>query len=145
MAANIYENMLVTMGLYAGEMDRNNTINLPTGNEGEDILADFCVDAVEKYLENENDTPFCEYAESLLREKFPPDDFRDAMQRTAIAKESMLGSCGIIMQLVSALANRVRNIPVEPVKTHAEQVEALESIIKKARYLLSEANIYGKE
>lgn len=67
------------------------------------------------------------------------------MRRTVVAKDVMLGSCEHIVQLANSLANRVRNIPVEPVKTHAEQVEELEGIIKRAGYMLAEATTYGKE
>ena len=70
MSANIRENLLITMALYAGEMNANGNIYLPSGNEGEDILADFCAGCVDAYLDNGGHIPFCEYAERCLMARF---------------------------------------------------------------------------
>lgn len=70
MSANTRENLLVTMALYAGEMDANGNIYLPHGIDGEDELADFCVECVDAYLHNEHHITFGEYAEQCLMESF---------------------------------------------------------------------------
>lgn len=70
MSATIRENMLVTMGMYAGELAQQHAIQLPSGNDGEDMLADFCVKCVDDYVEG-FDLPFIEYAEDCLLRRFP--------------------------------------------------------------------------
>lgn len=70
MMANLRENLLVTMALYAGEMNAHNNIDLPSGNEGEDALADFCAGCVDAYLDNEHHITFDEYAEQCLVDRF---------------------------------------------------------------------------
>ena len=77
MSATIRENLLVTMGLYAGDMLSCDAIRFKTvGNELEDELADFCVDCVDHYLNAPRyaDVPFCEYAEIALLKKFGCND-----------------------------------------------------------------------
>lgn len=80
MSANTRENLLVTMALYAGEMNAHDNIDLPFGNEGEDALADFCVECVDRWMapdglvDENGDCPeisFEEYAEQCLVERFP--------------------------------------------------------------------------
>lgn len=79
MSATIRENMLVTMGMYAGELAQQRVIKLPSGNDGEDMLADFCVECVDRWmapdgLVDENgdcpDISFEEYAGRCLMESF---------------------------------------------------------------------------
>lgn len=83
MVASVYENLLVTMALYAGEMNVNDNIDLPSGNVGEGVLAEFCVECVKRWmapdgLVDENgdypDISFCEYAKQCLVERFPHMD-----------------------------------------------------------------------
>lgn len=71
MAASLYENLLVTVGLYAGEMN-GRCIALPPGLDGEDAIADYAVNLVREYMSKTgNDTPFCAFVESKLLDKFP--------------------------------------------------------------------------
>ena len=75
MAATTYENLLVTMALYAGEFYQDDRIDLPPGNEGEDVLADFCVECVREYMvmhesDPDGDNPFCDFAADKLFDRF---------------------------------------------------------------------------
>lgn len=69
---SIRENMLVTMGLYAGELDAAHQIGIPSGAPSEDELAEFVAACVDEYLEpgNRIDEPFDLYAETRLLEKY---------------------------------------------------------------------------
>lgn len=70
MAATIRENLLVAMGMYAGEMDQDDEIDIPSDIAGEDELADFCVECVDDYLKYAYDIPFDEYAVQCLSSKY---------------------------------------------------------------------------
>lgn len=70
MSATIRENLLVSMAMYAGEMDQTCEIDLPYGTVGEDDLADFCVDCVDCYMQTDMDIPFDIYAQECLASKF---------------------------------------------------------------------------
>lgn len=77
MSATIRENLLVSMAMYAGEMDQiceidlpYGTADLPYGTAGEDDLADFCVDCVDHYMQTDMDIPFDIYAQECLASKF---------------------------------------------------------------------------
>ena len=70
--ATTYENLLVTMALYAGEFYDMGKIDLPPGNEGEDVLADFCVKCVTEYMirPKDEDDPFCDFCMDKLFDRF---------------------------------------------------------------------------
>ena len=68
--ASLRENLLVTFGSRAGYMDSSGIINLPEGSHGEDILADYAVGVVERYMTKCDDISFDEYIETALMEKF---------------------------------------------------------------------------
>lgn len=78
MSATIRENLLVSMGMYAGNMMQCGAIKLPYGTAGEDALADFCVECVDNFIEHDNnvgqirgmDIPFDDYAIECLASKF---------------------------------------------------------------------------
>lgn len=79
MSATIRENLLVTMGVYAGDMNREDAIDLPHGVDGEDELANFCVECVDNFIERDNsigrddhgmDISFEEYAIVCLLRKY---------------------------------------------------------------------------
>lgn len=74
MSATIRENLLVSMAMYAGEMDQTCEIDLPYGTGGEDELADFCVDCVDHYMQTDMDIPFDLYAQECLASKFGRKD-----------------------------------------------------------------------
>lgn len=74
MSATIRENLLVSMAMYAGEMDQTCEIDLPFGTGGEDELADFCVDCVDHYMQTDMDIPFDIYAQECLASKFGRKD-----------------------------------------------------------------------
>lgn len=65
------DNLLVTMGTRAAYMNAMNAIDLPYGNECEEILAEFVADTVDKYIEEAMDESFDIYIESALMERFP--------------------------------------------------------------------------
>ena len=70
MGATIRENLLVTMAMYAGEMDQTLEIDLPFGTVGQDDLADFCVNCVDHWMKTEMDIPFDIYAQECLVSKY---------------------------------------------------------------------------
>ena len=73
MSATIRENLLITMALYAGDMNRADVIDLPIGVEGENELAEYCVECVDEFLDHDvfdSDLPFDEFAENRLIKKF---------------------------------------------------------------------------
>ena len=75
MGASLRDNLLVTVGLYAGEMNCR-CIDLPEGLDGEDALADYAVVIVREYMKTGHDTPFCEFVEQKLLEKFRKGAYR---------------------------------------------------------------------
>ena len=82
MSATIRENLLVTMAMYAGEMDQTLEIDLPYGTVGEDELTDFCVDCADHYMQTDMDIPFDIYAQECLASKFGrKDEEDDALRR----------------------------------------------------------------
>lgn len=66
----IRDNMLVTAGVRAGYMDNSSEINLPSGVEGEDRVAGYITTIVDNYIKCDNDMPFDEYIEYLLKSTF---------------------------------------------------------------------------
>ena len=75
--ADMRDNLLVTMAVRAGHMNALNYIDLPHGMEGEDIVADFCVSAVNlwnklKASYGQFDMTFDDFAELTLTNGFPP-------------------------------------------------------------------------
>lgn len=66
----IRDNLLVTAGARAAYMDCKGAIDIPGGLEEEDELANFVTTVVDTYIENGDDTPFDEYIESKLAEKW---------------------------------------------------------------------------
>lgn len=64
------ENLLVSMGLYAGELDAAHAIDIPYGTTGEDELAEFVVECVDEYMKQEVDEPFDLFAENKLLWKY---------------------------------------------------------------------------
>jgi len=75
MRATVKENLMITMGMYAGSLMEKGVIEIPEGNEGEDILADFIAESVSAYQETRkiDDLPFCAFAEDALMVRFNPD------------------------------------------------------------------------
>ena len=61
----IRSNLLVTAGARAAYMDCNGTINLPSGTNGDDALAEFIEEKVNNYIEG-IDEPFDLYIEREL-------------------------------------------------------------------------------
>lgn len=70
--ASLRDNLLVTAGARAAYMDSKGCIDLPGGVEGEDILADFIAEAVDRYIANipYGVGPFDIYIETGLSRKF---------------------------------------------------------------------------
>ena len=70
---SIRDNLLVVMGMYAGDMNRADVIDLPIGVEDENELAEYCVECVDEFLDHDvfdGDLPFDEFAENRLKKKF---------------------------------------------------------------------------
>ena len=66
------ENLMITMGMYAGSLMEKGIIEIPEGLEGEDILADFIAESVSVYQQTRkiDDVPFCAFAEDALMIRF---------------------------------------------------------------------------
>ena len=64
------DNLLVTAGVRAAYMECSRMIDLPAGSVGEDALAGFVTEAVDKYIEEPIDIPFDEYIESALMDEY---------------------------------------------------------------------------
>ena len=67
---DIRDNLLVTMGARAAYMHYAGSINLPSGYRGEDRLAAFVTETVDRYIDDDLDIPFDEYIETALIEVF---------------------------------------------------------------------------
>lgn len=70
----IRENLLITMACRAAYMDCNGVIVLPSGSVGEDMLAEFISEMVDKYIamtrDDGLDIIFDEYIETSLINAF---------------------------------------------------------------------------
>ena len=55
------DNLLVTAGARAAYMECSRIINLPAGSAGENILAAFVTEAVDKYIDKQIDISFDKY------------------------------------------------------------------------------------
>ena len=67
------DNLLVTMACRAAYMDNNGVICLPSGSYGEDMIAEFVSEMVDRYIElssSENDISFDGYIETSLITRF---------------------------------------------------------------------------
>ena len=64
------DNLLVTAGVRAAYMECSRLIDLPAGSVGEDALAGFVTEAVDKCIEEPIDIPFDEYIESALMDEY---------------------------------------------------------------------------
>ena len=68
------DNLLVTFGCRAGEMDAMGYIDLPGGAEGEDELTQLAVETVDEYIRmyinNAEDIYWDELIELVLQEKY---------------------------------------------------------------------------
>lgn len=64
------DNMLVTTGARAGYMDSMNCISVGGNVYDEEILAKFAVGVMDEYLATDNDTPFDEFIENDLIERY---------------------------------------------------------------------------
>lgn len=75
MKADIRENLIATMGMYAGSLMEKGVIEIPEGLEGEDVLADFITESVSVYQKTRkiDDLPFCTFAEDALMARFKPN------------------------------------------------------------------------
>lgn len=67
---DLFYNLLVTAGCRAGCMNAAGMIELPSGVDGEDELAKFCVKAVSEWMDS-RDESFDLYIEQALAEEFP--------------------------------------------------------------------------
>ena len=67
---NFRDNLLVTAGARAAYMECSRIIDLPAGSAGENILAAFVTEAVDKYIDEQIDIPFDEYIESALMSEY---------------------------------------------------------------------------
>ena len=67
---NIRDNLLVTFGVRAGQMDGMGVISLPGTSYGEDEVAAFAVTVVDEYIQNDPDVSFDEHIETALEEKY---------------------------------------------------------------------------
>lgn len=69
---NIRDNLLVTFGTRAAYMDCAGEIRLPSFSAGEDEIADFAVEIVDRYLARpiDDDTSYDEYIETALMERY---------------------------------------------------------------------------
>lgn len=63
-------NLLVTGGVWAATLQCMGSIELPSGVEGEDIIARFVKNRVDKYIDSKIDIPYDEYIEKALIERF---------------------------------------------------------------------------
>ena len=72
--ASIHENLIATMALRAGQMEGLGLIALPSGVEGEDLIADFCVDKVEEFQLYHFEEPFDIFIETELQKRFAPEE-----------------------------------------------------------------------
>lgn len=66
----VRDNLLVTMGSRAAYMDVEKIIQLPYGLIGEEIIAKFVSDTVDKYIDENIDESFDIYIEEALIERF---------------------------------------------------------------------------
>ena len=64
------DNLLVTAGARAAHMECLGYITLPSGSSGEDKLAMFVSNVVDKYLNEDMDISFDEYIEEKLSKKY---------------------------------------------------------------------------
>lgn len=67
---NLRDNLLVTAGARAAYMECSRIIDLPAGSAGENILAAFVTEAVDKYIDEQIDIPFDEYIENALTKEY---------------------------------------------------------------------------
>ena len=67
------DNLLVTIGCRAGSMSALGYIDLPTGANGEDVLAIFCERLADDWLSNEDGDCFDEFIETALEARFPKE------------------------------------------------------------------------
>ena len=72
--SSIRDNLLVAVGSRAAYMECSRTIDLPAGSIGEDELAEFATEIVDKYINEEIDIPFDAYIFSALKGKYGKED-----------------------------------------------------------------------
>lgn len=65
-------NLFVTFGCRAGEMNQLNEIDLPGDCDGEDELAILAEDVIEEWTQQDYGIPYDEFIETKLIERFPP-------------------------------------------------------------------------
>lgn len=72
MKANLKENLIATAALYVGEFYMAERIDIPPGNEGEDMVADFCVECATDYfdLPDDDETPYCDFVMDRIMKTF---------------------------------------------------------------------------
>lgn len=73
--SSIRDNLLITMAMRAAYMDNRSDIYLPPGVIGEEVISDFIVKTVDKYIEDDLDINFDEYIEEALLKKFNSDAY----------------------------------------------------------------------
>ena len=66
----IRDNMLATIGVRAGHMDSMGCLAIGGSVRDEELFAKFAAGVVDKYLADDSDTPFDEYIETALIEKY---------------------------------------------------------------------------
>ena len=60
----------MTAGPRAAYMECSRMIDLPAGSAGENILAAFVTEAIDKYIDEQIDIPFDEYIKSALMSEY---------------------------------------------------------------------------
>ena len=66
-----YNEMLVATVRRAEQMERRGLISLPDGDDGDEILSEFCCNIAASYWKHIKDREFYEYIERRLAERFP--------------------------------------------------------------------------
>ena len=61
---------MIAMGLHAGCLLDKGVIEIPKSPEGEDVLSDFIVEAVDIYSMVKENIPFCLYCDQVLEQRF---------------------------------------------------------------------------
>lgn len=91
---NIRDNLLITAGARAAYMECSRVIDLPSGVDGEEILAEFVTGVVDKYIDERINNPFDEYIENALKERFgieiragintsiPPEQIKEMIKKS---------------------------------------------------------------
>ena len=70
---SLRENMLITTGARAAYMECRGDISLPAGSTGEDELAEFIAETVDRYTNSVN-MNFDEFIETALLRRFKKED-----------------------------------------------------------------------